>query len=159
MDGGEQYELVCEFVVLGKAASRGSKRPVRNKHTGRICLIDGKNSYKYMDLIRKAATAAMQGRPPVDGPVKLEWVAMFPRPKSHYCARGLKATAPKFYLQTPDCSKIVRGVEDSLTGIVYHDDKQIVGYGPAMHKVWTEGEACTRIAVWRFPSASDSPKI
>jgi Holliday junction resolvase RusA-like endonuclease len=158
MNSGEQYELVCEFVVLGKAASRGSKRPVRNKHTGRICLIDGKNSYKYMDSIRKAATAAMQGRPPVDGPVKLEWVAMFQRPKSHYSSKGLKPSAPRHYLQTPDCSKIVRGVEDSLTGIVYLDDKQIVGYGPAIHKVWTEDEPCTKVAVWLLRSMSDTPK-
>ena len=141
-------EVVCEFVVFGKAASRGSKRIVRNRFTGKSHMIDqSKNSYKYMASIKDAAFAAMDGKAPESGPVLLYWLAEFKRPKSHYRKSGLAPSAPEYYTQTPDCSKIVRGIEDAMTGVCYVDDKQITGYATGSGKIWTEGEPCTRIRV------------
>jgi Holliday junction resolvase RusA-like endonuclease len=144
--------VVCEFVVEGRAASRGSKRAFRTK-SGKINLVDGKNSYKYMRDIKACAVTAMAGREPIDGPVSLYWVAAFSRPKSHFDSRGnLKPSSPIYYTQTPDCSKLVRGIEDSLSGVVYLDDKQVVGYAPSIHKVWTVGESFTFVRVSRIVS-------
>lgn len=145
-----KLELICEFTVAGKPASRGSKRAFLSKKTGKINLVDGKNSYRYMKDITACAKAAMNGRPPVDGPVLLEWVAHFKRPKSHYRKNGLREDAPREYTQTPDCSKVVRGIEDALSGVCYLDDKQVIGYAPTIHKVWTEGEPCTIVRLYRY---------
>jgi len=147
----ECLELVCEFTVPGRAASRGSKRAFRTK-SGKINLVDNKRSYEYMDAVRLCARTAMGGRPPVEGPVILEWVAYFQRPKSHYNSKGLKLDAPKYYIQTPDCSKAVRGLEDAMSGIVYADDKQIVGYLPELNKLWCEEAPRTCVRVWRLRS-------
>ena len=52
------------------------------------------------------------------------------RPKSHFGtgknAGILKASAPDSPSSKPDLTKLVRAVEDSLTGIVWKDDAQVV---------------------------------
>jgi Holliday junction resolvase RusA-like endonuclease len=56
----------------------------------------------------------------------------FPRPKGHFGtgrrAGRLKPSAPERPIVKPDLLKVVRGVEDALTGIVYADDSQIVAH-------------------------------
>jgi Holliday junction resolvase RusA-like endonuclease len=50
-----------------------------------------------------------------------------PRPKAHYKASGeIKADAPWFPIVRPDLTKLLRSTEDAMTGIVWHDDSQIV---------------------------------
>lgn len=142
--------VVCEFTVAGRPASRGSKTAFLTK-SGKINLVDGKSGERYMKDIKAGATAAMAGREPVDGPVILYWVAAFTRPKSHYRKSGeLKPDAPVHFTQTPDCSKIVRGVEDAMSKVVYLDDKQIVGYAPGIHKVWVCGDPFTFVRVLKI---------
>ena len=53
---------------------------------------------------------------------------VFARPKSHFRANGeLKPTAPRHCTgRIGDVSKLVRAVEDAMTGIVYNDDAQII---------------------------------
>ena len=46
----------------------------------------------------------------------------------------LKDSAPVFKDTAPDLSKLWRAVEDSLTGIVYKDDSQVVQL--ALQKRW-----------------------
>ncbi len=148
-DARKSVELICEFSVSGKPASRGSKRPVRHKHTGRIMLIDScKRSYGYMADIKAAAIEAMAGKSPLECPVMLFVQFRFQRPKSHFNKKGLKADAPDFHTQVPDLSKAIRGVEDAMTGVVYKDDRQIVGYANGNGKVWTESESSTLVQVW-----------
>jgi crossover junction endodeoxyribonuclease RusA len=60
------------------------------------------------------------------GPCRLVVVFYFPRPKSHYGARGLKPSAPGWVTRTPDLDKLVRAVGDSLTGVCVRDDSLIV---------------------------------
>ena len=140
--------MICAFTVDGKPASRGSKRAVRTK-SGKINLIDNAASYVYMDAIRLKAKVAMAGRLPVDGPVVLYWVARFTRPKSHYRRSGeLRPDAPVYHTNVPDCSKVVRGVEDAMAKIVYADDRQIVSYAPGHGKQWTCGPSHTEIALF-----------
>lgn len=144
-----RLELVCEFTVSGKAASRGSKRPVTNKKTGKTMLIDScKSSYKFMDAVKTAARNAMTGAP-VGGPVVLYWLCRFARPKHHYGKKGLKPSAPVFHTQRPDISKLVRGIEDAMSTVVFCDDSQIVSYAAGSGKEWTESESCTIIKVFR----------
>lgn len=55
----------------------------------------------------------------IEGPVKLNVAFVLPRPKS----------LPKkvhWHLKKPDLDKLVRAVGDSLTGIMWKDDSQVV---------------------------------
>jgi crossover junction endodeoxyribonuclease RusA len=49
-----------------------------------------------------------------------------PRPASHFGAHGLRPRAPRWPSKKPDLSKLVRAIEDALTGVVYDDDARIV---------------------------------
>jgi len=77
----------------------------------------------------------------LDGPLRVRFTFYRPRPKGHYGtkgdlnAAGRRATHPT---TKPDTTKLIRGVEDALTGIVWRDDSQIVQQAGA--KKWGEPE-------------------
>lgn len=64
------------------------------------------------------------------GPVALDVIFYLPRPKSHYGtgknANKLKNSAPTYVTTNPDIDKILRSALDSLTGIAFRDDSQVV---------------------------------
>lgn len=67
------------------------------------------------------------GQSPFAGPVRLEVTFTFSRLKSHYGARGLKPSAPRYKATAPDLSKLVRGVEDALTEAgIWRNDAPVV---------------------------------
>jgi Holliday junction resolvase RusA-like endonuclease len=68
---------------------------------------------------------------------------VFARPKSHYRQSGLRADAP--VLPRPDCSNVLKGIEDSLNGIAWVDDTQ-VGRVVVEKSYSTEGRTTVRIA-------------
>ena len=82
---------------------------------------------------KQISLAAQQLRlpPPVKG---CEYAACFrfymPRPNYHYQgndpARPLRADCPRRHSVAPDATKLVRAVEDALTGSVWFDDAEIV---------------------------------
>jgi Holliday junction resolvase RusA-like endonuclease len=49
-----------------------------------------------------------------------------PRPKSHIGVRELRLSAPAWPAVRPDCTKLLRALEDACTAIVWRDDSQIV---------------------------------
>jgi Holliday junction resolvase RusA-like endonuclease len=63
-------------------------------------------------------------------PVAMEVVFFRPRPANHYGSgknsTTLKRSAPAWPAQMPDTTKLIRGTEDALTGIVWDDDGQVV---------------------------------
>lgn len=67
--------------------------------------------------VREAAEMAAIGRAPFEGPIELTAVFSFERPKS------VKREFPSV---RPDGSKLLRGIEDPLSGLIYIDDAQIV---------------------------------
>lgn len=134
-----------EFSVVGLPAPQGSKRAFVNRHTGRAALVESSSRHKdWRALV--ALTAAehrhLLGIPPepLAGGLNLAAVFSFPRPASHYGAgknaRVLKPSAPQA-VGTPDLSKLVRSIEDAMTGIVYRDDAQIQSYD-GTRKVWVD---------------------
>jgi crossover junction endodeoxyribonuclease RusA len=64
----------------------------------------------------------------MDAAITLSVVFIFARPKSHFRANGqLKPSAPAHCTgRIGDVSKLVRAVEDAMTGILYNDDAQII---------------------------------
>ena len=68
--------------------------------------------------------------PLLDGPIELSIIFYMPRPKNHFGtgkkAGILKANAPQWHTTKPDRTKLTRGLEDSLTGVIWRDDSQVV---------------------------------
>lgn len=66
---------------------------------------------------------------PLHGPLVLDVLFVMPRPKSHYRtgrhASELRPDAPLFHTSKPDATKLLRCVEDAMTGIIWNDDAQV----------------------------------
>lgn len=118
------------FWVPGIPQPGGSKRPVRVGGTGRILLIDDcKRNKSWRNQV--ASSAALAHRfGPFAGPLEVRFEFVISRPRGHYGtgrnAGKVRASAPVYPTVKPDTSKLVRAAEDSLTGIIYIDDAQIV---------------------------------
>ena len=153
---------MLSITVYGTPQSRGSKSPwvPRDRDgnplrkNGRIQIIVRDSNPKSGPWMKKVATVArlaMGDDAPIAGPVCLGVRCFFRRPKCHYRAgrysAKLKASAPRFHIQKPDASKLIRAIEDALTGVVYVDDSQIVRYVPGTVKEWTEAEERAEIRV------------
>lgn len=120
----------CEFTVLGIPQSGGSKRPVRRggKASGKLMLID-MNEEKvkpWRNAAKMIAAELMRGRDPYEGPLMLAVEFHMPRPKGHFGVHGVRRSAPSYPTVRPDSTKLLRPLEDALTGILWNDDSQIV---------------------------------
>lgn len=124
---------VISFHVPGVPAPQGSKTPFGNEANPR--------TRPWRAAVSAEGSIVMAGCAPLTGPVCVEIIFSFPRPKSHYrtgkYAHILRETAPNFHTSTPDLDKLIRAIGDSLTGVVIRDDKQIAScrvtkqYAPA----------------------------
>jgi len=143
--------MMVTITVYGRPQQRGSKKPfiIRGgprKGQASMC-DDNKRSAPWMAAVTAAAAEVMDGGTLLTGPVELTAKFFFKRPNSHFgTGRNdgkLKESAPSFHSQQPDLSKLLRAVEDALSGIVYGDDRQITFYGTGTGKYWTaEQERC-----------------
>lgn len=108
------------FVVYGAPVPKGSLRAfVPKGHTRPILTHDSPRTRPWQQAIVAAAVEALDRDPTVflEGPVQLSVTFFLPRPKS--AKRGAQPT------KKPDVGKLVRTVEDALTGVLYYDDAQI----------------------------------
>ena len=110
------------FTVAGMAPQpQGSKR-----HLGNGVMVEScKNLKPWRYLVQQAAINL--NHPTIHGPVSLSCIFLFPRPKSHYTAKGiLKPSAPAFHSVKPDGSKCLRSTEDALVDAgLLQDDARI----------------------------------
>ena len=132
---------MIHFTVSGRAQPAGSKRAFVNKKTGRAQVVDANPKAKeWKFLVGREALIALAGRTLLDGPLWLVVGFFQVRPRGHYGtganAAKLKASAPMYPTGPPDCTKLLRAVEDACQGVLYRNDSQIVqqnvckGYGP-----------------------------
>ncbi len=155
---------VIRFAVAGEPVPQGSKVGQivgrRVKFHGAIAVLEPKvllteqadmsTKTKGRDRLRKwrgrietAAAQAMRDfelAAPFTFDVVLSAEFVLPRPPSHYKPSGeLTAMAgrERAYPGKPDLSKLVRAVEDAMSGIVYGDDAQVQRYG-AVFKRYAE---------------------
>ncbi len=116
--------MAVEFTVPGVPAPQGSK--TRTKWGVRE---DNPATRPWRTAVAWEATAAMAGRPRLTGPLALEVVFTFPRPKNHFGsgrnAEQLKPSSPTLHASKPDVDKMLRAICDSLSGIICRDDAQI----------------------------------
>lgn len=123
------------FTVYGKPQPAGSKRGFVNKKTGAVIITDAaKGSRPWKQEVAGVAKAAMGSRIPWDLPLELTVDFYLARPKGHFNTKGeLRPKAPKVPAVRPDATKLLRAVEDALTGIVWRDDAQVVLQVVAKH--------------------------
>lgn len=115
--------------VLGIPRPGGSKTAGQNKKTGKLFVRPSNpNTAVWRAEVEKAASAQYQG-PLLNGPIKMTYEFLFPRPKKHFGkgknAEVLKLDAPRWHVIKPDLTKIIRSTEDALTGIVWTDDSRV----------------------------------
>lgn len=119
------------FTVLGTPAPQGSFRAAYSAKSKRAFVIQScKRTMPWrQEVAAKAEEAMLASRLDLfTGPLKLTTIFYMPRPKCHYGKNGLRPSAPPFPDKKPDLSKLVRAIEDAMTGIVYVDDAQVVFY-------------------------------
>lgn len=116
---------MLEFTVYGVAQPAGSKKAFVLPGTNRAVVTDANSKSKpWQAEVRNAAIEHIQaehmtenGFLLLDGPLSLGIIVYLPKPKS------VKREHPTV---RPDLTKLVRGIEDALTGIVWRDDAQVV---------------------------------
>ncbi len=117
------------FRVYGTPGAQGSKR-----HVGRGILVESSNKVKpWRSDVKAAAETALPGDwTPYDGPITVQVVFVFTRPKSHYGtgrnADQIRDAAPTRPIgrNTGDLDKLQRSTFDALTAAgVWADDSQI----------------------------------
>lgn len=135
------------FIVTGNPATAGSKRafPFRKAGGGLGVRVtdDNPRSKDWRAMVVHCAREAYRG-PLLNGAVRLTLTFVRPRPQGHFRtgknAGRLKEGAPKYPTTKPDCTKMVRAVEDALKGVIWRDDAQVVEQ--RIEKVYGEPAGC-----------------
>ncbi|MFW6106538.1 MAG: RusA family crossover junction endodeoxyribonuclease [bacterium] len=146
------------FRVYGQPKPAGSKRarPIykggedNRQFTGRVVAMEtNKGTKLWREIVHASGAAAWEGRPLLDGPLRLVIRFIFLRPKSHYGtgrnSGKLKAqyAACPYRDRMPDLTKLTRSTEDALSKVVWTDDSRVVaqetskGYGDSPGAVVT----------------------
>lgn len=74
--------------------------------------------------ISQIGAAAMQGRPPFEGPLEVTVGAFWPYPKS-MSKKKLALYGSQFFTSRPDADNVAKLLGDALNNIVWRDDSQI----------------------------------
>jgi crossover junction endodeoxyribonuclease RusA len=121
--------LVASFSVPGIPVAKGGLRAITLPGQKFTTLVwKAKGLAKWVRAVKNAAALSMYGRAPVtDCPVRLTLTFCLAPPKK------LTRYAP---WSRPDLDKLERAILDSLTGIVYQDDGQVVSM--RTDKLWVE---------------------
>lgn len=122
----ESRKPSIEFFVEGVPRTKGSSFSFVNPKTGKIVYVhDNKHLKKWTAAVK--FTALEKKCQPRNGPIWLMISYVLPRPKSHFNTIGdIKEAAPVYPLSKPDVDKMERAILDSLTGVAYCDDSQVV---------------------------------
>ena len=126
----DRWELCEHIKVTSQPATAGSKRAFHSKKTGKTWITDDcKRGKEWRATVRAAAEQQRITRQLYDGPLLLYVEFWLRRPKNHYrtgkFSEMLKVGAPKWPTKKPDTTKLLRAIEDALTGVLWVDDAQI----------------------------------
>jgi crossover junction endodeoxyribonuclease RusA len=118
------------FLVPGIPQPQGSARAFMPKGSGSFPIVTSDNPklYAWRRNVSKVARLASRGRVLLEGPIRVSVAFHLPAPKS------LRTVTP--HVTRPDCDKLVRGILDALTGVIFKDDGQVTEIGA--RKQYTE---------------------
>ena len=109
------------FVVPGKPVPQPRARVSTRGGFARSYVPRQHPIHPYRVCIAEIAKAA--GATVTEDAVSVTICATFARPKSHLNQTGLRKTAP--LLPREDVDNLAKSVLDALTGVAWHDDKQV----------------------------------
>lgn len=117
--------LTIQFHVPGEPVAKGRPRFARRGNF--VSTYTPTKTKDYEAKVRGLAMEAMQGRSPLDTPILAVIKICMPVPVSYSKARR-QACLDTRELPTkkPDWDNVAKAITDSLNGIVYVDDSQIV---------------------------------
>ena len=121
--------MKIRFFVPGVPKPGGSKTGFYNKKLNRVLMVDASKNTDWKNAVRYFCIQSFTGEP-LSGSLKLTISFAMPRPQNHYGTGKkkeiLKENAANYHISRPDIKKLIRSTEDALTGILWHDDAQIV---------------------------------
>lgn len=106
---------------------RGGKPVLGNGGRPIVTEYPDEKTAAYESLVKLAAAREMRGRPPTEAPAEARLLVVYPVPKSESARRRAAMLAGEIRPgKKPDSDNIEKIVFDSLNGIVWRDDAQVV---------------------------------
>lgn len=123
----------------GQPRPRAFARKMGSVHVARFYDSDVADEWKRAVQIVVLDASIVHKWPLTLGPVAISMCFSLPRPKSHFGAKGLKASAPVHHSGKPDADNLAKLVMDQITksGRVWRDDSQVVSL--SVGKLWASG--------------------
>jgi Holliday junction resolvase RusA-like endonuclease len=119
-----------EFEIIGKVKGKQRPRVFYNAEMGRSQAITPKETVNYENWVKTCFLAKYKNVIPTEEPLSVIIEAYFVKPKSN------KAICPTTVRL--DCDNVAKIILDSLNGIAYKDDKQIMALH--VYKKWGDME-------------------
>lgn len=114
-DGGSmqvEFTIPGDVVPWARAGSKGKIRFTPRKQAD------------YATAVKLICSAAMKGKPPLEGPIMLDLTATYPWPAS-MSARKRATPVAQWRTARPDIDNVAKIVGDALNRIAWADDSQI----------------------------------
>lgn len=148
--GPDSARMVVKIVVMGAPQGKGRARAFAAAG-GKIGHYTPDKTRTYEGRVSALAMEAMQGLPPIRGPVRLDIEAYFEPPKDwRPWKRAAALDGSIVPTIKPDIDNIVKAISDGLNGICWVDDAQVVAGEPI--KLYGE-TACVRVRIEALPLA------
>ena len=91
-----------------------------------------------------ASIAEMSISEPLTGPILLVVRVAYEIPKSWSTAKKYEHESA-YHIQPPDLDNVIKSIKDGLSGIAYHDDKQVAVIEAS--KFWTPGPSFVSVII------------
>lgn len=117
--------MILEFCILGKP--QGKARPKFARRGKFVTTYTPDATINYEAWVKQSFINKYKDFTPLETPLKLELNAYFSKAKSNKM---------KLPMIKPDVDNIIKIIADSLNGIAYKDDKQIISVKAS--KVWAD---------------------
>lgn len=112
---------VITFSVKGFPQTKGSTRAFIPKGWNRAVITnDNKKNKPWEKVVKMMAQCQAPKDGPWCDPIELNMRFFLKKPKSH------PKTKHVWHTKKPDVDKLIRSIKDSLSGIIYMDDRQVV---------------------------------
>lgn len=126
------------FVVPGEPVGKARPRsqvvtdrngnPLKSAKNGRFVVkhYSTDRTAEYEDRVKLMAERAMNGIPPLVGPLRLELEMRFRLPESWSQVKQRSALTDEIRPQKkPDASNVLKAIEDGMNGVTWGDDDQV----------------------------------
>ena len=115
-------------IPKGQPRARAFAQRFGNKYSARMYDPGTADAWKETVYFGLRTALLTFGDKPSLGAFKVSMRFHMPRPKSHFGAKGLKASAPRYHISKFDLDNLIKLVLDVITkdGRVWRDDSQVV---------------------------------